>query len=83
MRTLSHETSNSFVFDVFDSDGNHIGTDEVAKTQPPLDASGVLATLLAVQAIIPLADAANAVNLPPEALITEAIAWAVAQEMTS
>lgn len=47
--------------------------------QAPLDATGALATLLAVTGTLTVEDAANAVGLPPEALVAEAEAWAAAQ----
>lgn len=47
--------------------------------QAPLDATGALATLLAVTGTLTVEDAANAVGLPPEALVLEAEAWAAAQ----
>lgn len=43
----------------------------------PLDTLGVIATLNAVLGVWPLQDAANAVGLTPQDLITEAEAWAV------
>lgn len=46
----------------------------------PLDTTGALATLLAVTGTLTVTDAANAVGLPPEALVAEAEAWAAAQE---
>lgn len=42
----------------------------------PLNADGVSATLNAVLGVWPLADAANAVRLPEQALVDEANAWA-------
>ena len=44
---------------------------------PPLDAAGALATLLVVEGVLPLADAANAVNEEPDHLIAEAEAWSL------
>ena len=43
----------------------------------PLDSLGALATLLAVESVLTVQDAANAVGLTPQDLITEAEAWAV------
>lgn len=43
----------------------------------PLDSLGALATLLAVESVLTVDDAANAVGLTPQDLITEAEAWAV------
>jgi hypothetical protein len=51
--------------------------------QTPLDPTGVIATLNVVLGLWPIVDAANAVGLTPEDLITEAQAWAVAQETES
>jgi hypothetical protein len=44
----------------------------------PLDPTGALATLLAVVGTLTVTDAANAVGLTPEQLVTEAEAWAAA-----
>jgi uridine phosphorylase len=41
----------------------------------PLDETAALATLLVISGAITLADAANAVNQPEQALIDEAEAW--------
>ena len=43
----------------------------------PLDKLGALATLLAGESVLSVQDAANAVGLTPQDLITEAEAWAV------
>lgn len=52
--------------------------DEVRQYGPqPLDSLGALATLLAVESVLTVEDAANAVGLTPQDLITEAEAWAV------
>lgn len=52
--------------------------DEIRQYGPqPLDATGALATLLAVESVLSVQDAANAVGLTPQDLITEAEAWAV------
>jgi hypothetical protein len=48
--------------------------------QVPLDATGALATLLAVTSTLTVEDAANAVGLEPSALIAEAEAWAAAAQ---
>lgn len=48
--------------------------------QSPLDATGALATLLAVTGTLTVVDAANAVGLTPQDLTAEAQAWAAAQE---
>jgi hypothetical protein len=43
----------------------------------PLDATGALATLLAVESVLTVQDAANAVGLTSQDLINEAEAWSV------
>jgi len=48
-----------------------------------LDPVGALATLLAVTETLTVQDAANAVRLLPEQLISEAEAWAAAQNINS
>lgn len=48
------------------------------ESQLPLDTTGSLATLLAVNGIISVQDAANAVGLTPTDLENEALAWGVA-----
>lgn len=44
----------------------------------PLDSLGALATLLVVQGVLPIEDAANAVGATPQQLIDEAEGWAAA-----
>jgi len=52
--------------------------DEIRMVSPkPLDATGALATLLAVESVLSVEDAANAVGLTPQDLVTEAEAWSV------
>jgi hypothetical protein len=52
--------------------------DEIRQYGPqPLDATGSLATLLAVESVLTVEDAANAVGLTPQDLINEAEAWSV------
>lgn len=65
-------------FDPTKPNGNVIDsyTEEVPPS--PLDSTGALATLLAVEGVLSVQDAANAVGLIPEDLIAEAEAWAVA-----
>jgi hypothetical protein len=41
----------------------------------PLDATGALATLLAVEQVLSVQDAANAVGLTEQDLVNEALAW--------
>jgi len=51
-------------------------TDERIKYGPqPLDATGALATLLAVESVLTVEDAANAVGLTEQDLVDEALAW--------
>lgn len=51
-----------------------------ALRQEPLDPTGALATLLVVQGVLPLQDAANAVHLTTEDLVLEAEAWAAGSQ---
>jgi hypothetical protein len=44
----------------------------------PLDATGALATLLAVESVLTVQDAANAVGLTSQDLVNEALAWGAA-----
>jgi len=53
---------------------------EVEEVPAPLDATGALATLLAVLEVVPVQDAANAVSLTADDLIAEAEAWAAASQ---
>lgn len=62
-----------------DPDGRTYEWESPDPPQAPLDATGALATLLAVTGTLAVEDAANAVGLPPEALVAEAEAWAAAQ----
>lgn len=45
-----------------------------------LDAAGVAVTLLVVKGLLTLQEGANTLHLPPEHLINEAQAWALASE---
>lgn len=45
----------------------------------PLDPLGALATLLVVEGVLPITDAANAVGATPQQLIDEAQGWAAAE----
>lgn len=53
--------------------------EHLAYRTPPLDTFGAMATLNAVLGLWSLQDAANIAQLPEQALIDEAEAWAVAQ----
>ena len=66
----------------FDADGNV--TSEEALTGlpivpefPPLDPAGALATLLVVEGVLPLEDAAHSVGTTGDHLVHEAISWSV------
>ena len=61
-----------------DPDGNQFEWETADPPQPALDATGALATLLAVLEVVPVEDAANAVGLTPAELQAEAQAWWVA-----
>lgn len=65
-----------------DPQGNTFSWDVPDPPAAPLDATGALATLLAVLEVVPVDDAANAVGLTPDDLIVEAQAWAVANTPT-
>lgn len=47
----------------------------------PLDGLGALATLLAVESVLTVEDAANAVGLTPQDLVNEAQGWAAASDL--
>jgi hypothetical protein len=58
-----------------DIDGN-VSEFEMPDPQPqPLDPTGALATLLVVDGVLALSDAALAIHQPEQALIDEAVAW--------
>ena len=63
-------------------DGSVMSTETVAvdieAPYPPLDSTGALATLLVVEGVLPLTDAANAIHEEPAHLVHEAEAWSVA-----
>lgn len=63
-----------------DPQGNQFEWETPDPPQPPLDATGALATLLAVLEVVPVGDAANAVGLTPTELEAEAQAWYVATQ---
>lgn len=50
-------------------------------TLEPLDATGALAALLAVQGVLTVDDAASAVGVAPDRLVSEVEAWAAAAEL--
>lgn len=67
---------------------NHMAFDEsgeryIQQVMVPyweLDAAGVAVTLLVVKGLLSLQEGSNTLHLPPEHLINEAQAWAVASE---
>ena len=61
-----------------DPDGRTFTWETPDPPAAPLDATGALATLLAVTEVVSVTDAANAVGLTAADLITEAEAWAAA-----
>jgi hypothetical protein len=70
--TFQHEVDGVIV------ESRPLTLDEIRQYGPqPLDATGSLATLLAVESVLTVDDAANAVGLTPQDLINEAEAWAV------
>ena len=62
---------------LYDVDGNLAGYAETMPA-PPLDALGVLATLLAVEGVLETIDAAAVVGRQPGELVAEATAWGAA-----
>lgn len=67
---------------VYDLDGTLLESEELTglpifPTYPSLDGTGALATLLVVEGALALSDAANAVDLEEEHLISEAEAWSL------
>lgn len=63
-----------------DPQGNQFEWESADPPQAPLEPVGALATLLAVLEVVPVEDAANAVNLTPAELQAEAEAWFVASQ---
>ena len=65
----------------FDADGNVTSTEAltlpVVPPFPPLDATGALATLLVVEGVLNIDDAAHSVNAATDHLIHEAQAWSL------
>lgn len=57
--------------------GVEIRREKISQAYPPLDSSGSLATLLVVEGVLPLQDAANAIQEAPEHLVAEAEAWSL------
>jgi hypothetical protein len=65
-------------FTFVDPDGNVYESEVPAPNWPSLDAAGALATLLVIEGVLNIEDAANAVGTVPENLVAEAEAWAIA-----
>jgi hypothetical protein len=66
----------------FDDDGTLVRTDAlvglpIVPPFPPLNATGALATLLVVENVLSIDDAANAIHEEPAHLIHEAESWSV------
>jgi hypothetical protein len=66
----------------FDDDGTLVRTDAlvglpIVPPFPPLDATGALATLLVVEGVLDIDDAAHSVGTTGEHLIHEAESWSV------
>lgn len=59
-------------------DGQQIVGELSGPSPVSLDAVGALATLLAVESVLSVDDAANAVGLTPQDLVNEAQGWAAA-----
>jgi hypothetical protein len=57
--------------------GIEVNTERIVEAYPPLDPAGALATLLVVEGVLPLQDAANAIGQEPEHLVAEAEAWSL------
>jgi len=71
----------TFTVTSYASDGTVVGVETITvPIEPPfpsLDAVGALATLLVVEGVLPLSDAANAIHEEPAHLEHEAQAWAL------
>jgi hypothetical protein len=63
------------------TDGVLVDEYEIDVPPQPLDPTGALATLLAVVGTLTVEDAANAIGLTPDDLVTEAQAWAAANPL--
>lgn len=72
----------TFTVTSYAADGTVLSTETltglpIEPLYPPLDATGALATLLVVEGVLPLADAANAIHEEEAHLVHEAEAWSV------
>jgi len=61
-----------------DPTGKQYEAQQPDQPQTPLDPVGALATLLAVEQVLTVQDAANAVGLTEQDLVNEALAWGAA-----
>jgi YD repeat-containing protein len=66
----------------FDADGNVTSEETltglpIVPPFPPLDPAGALATLLVVEGVLPIEDAAHSVGTTGDHLVHEAISWSV------
>ena len=80
-RTVDHNDGTATVI-TYDADCTVTSTETITGLPivppfPPLDATGALATLLVVEGIVSLQDAANALHEEPAHLEHEALAWGV------
>lgn len=80
-RTVDHNDGTATVT-TYDADGTVTSTETITGLPivppfPPLDATGALATLLVVEGVVSLQDAANALHEEPAHLEHEAQAWGV------
>ena len=80
-RTVDHNDGTA-TRTTYDADGAVTSTETITGLPivppfEPLDATGALATLLVVDGVVALQDAANAIGEEPEHLVHEAQAWGV------
>lgn len=80
-RTVDHNDGTA-TRTIYDADGTVTSTETITGLPivppfPPLDATGALATLLVVDGVVALQDAANAIREEPAHLVHEAQAWGV------
>lgn len=81
LRTVDDNGDGTGTETIYDVDGSVVQTDALTGlpvfAYPPLDATGALATLLVVEGVLPLQDAANAVHEETDHLVAEAEAWSL------
>jgi hypothetical protein len=83
VRTVNIEPDGTGTVTFYDPDGSVASTValtgvEVPPTFPPLDDTGALATLLAVNGVITVQEAANIEHVPVAHIEHEALAWEAA-----